>query len=148
MTAVLMVILMATVVRAGDNSALVLEKMGMFFVGGRTVPIVDVKDPASETGKTTWVEQALVHYLIPKNNSNSESPIVMVPGMGLTSYIFMTTPDGREGWAQQFARSGYPVYVFDFPNYSISGGFNVNVTNPLQYAMSANQKYWGIPLQP
>ena len=45
----------------------------------------------------------------------------MVPGMGLTSYLYLATPDGRDGWAQILAKAGHPVYVFDDPNNAISG---------------------------
>ena len=45
----------------------------------------------------------------------------MIPGMGLTSYLYLGTPDGRDGWAPLFAKAGYPVYVFDEPNNAVSG---------------------------
>jgi pimeloyl-ACP methyl ester carboxylesterase len=34
---------------------------------------------------------------------------------------YETTPDGREGWANYFARSGFPVYVVDQPGRGRSG---------------------------
>jgi pimeloyl-ACP methyl ester carboxylesterase len=55
----------------------------------------------------------------------------MVPGMGLTSYLYLSTPDGRDGWAQIFARAGYPVYVFDEPYNAISG-FEVGKFNEVK----------------
>jgi len=41
-----------------------------------------------------------------------------VPGAGLSSSIYLGTPDGREGWAQYFARHGHPVYAVDLPDRS------------------------------
>ena len=61
-----------------------------------------------------------MHYLIP-HNLRHETPVVMLPGHGLTSYLYLATPDGREGWAQLFARAGYAVYVMDQPDYAVSG---------------------------
>jgi len=37
----------------------------------------------------------------------------MVPGLGLSPYIYRTTPDGRRGWMEYFAEAGHPVYVFN-----------------------------------
>src|SRR5262245_40816102 len=40
-------------------------------------------------------------------------PVVMVHGGGQTGICYTSKPDGGEGWAQAFARSGYSVYVID-----------------------------------
>ena len=40
-------------------------------------------------------------------------PIVMVHGGTRTGTTYTGTPDGRESWAQYFARRGYAVYVVD-----------------------------------
>lgn len=42
--------------------------------------------------------------------------IVMVPGGGLSSWGYTATPDGRDGWAQYFARHGIAVYLMNPPN--------------------------------
>jgi pimeloyl-ACP methyl ester carboxylesterase len=42
-------------------------------------------------------------------------PVVMIHGGGQTGTCFTTKPDGGEGWAQAFARSGFAVYVIDEP---------------------------------
>ena len=100
----------------------------MFFAGGRTIdaPYTGTRGVPT-SGQTQVVEQALVHFLIPEMQ-NHEVPIVMIPGLGLTSYIFMSTPDGRQGWAQTFARNGFAVYVFDEPTNAISS-FDVSPFN-------------------
>lgn len=48
----------------------------------------------------------------------------MIPGLNLSSYIYLTTPDGRDGWAQRFAEAGYEVYVINDPRFDFSHGFN------------------------
>jgi pimeloyl-ACP methyl ester carboxylesterase len=42
-------------------------------------------------------------------------PIVLVHGGGFTGSCYLTTPDGRPGWAYDFARQGYEVFVPDWP---------------------------------
>jgi hypothetical protein len=55
-----------------------------------------------------------VEYFIPnESNGNPKVPVVMVHGCNHTGVTWMTTPDGREGWATYFIRHGYPVYVVD-----------------------------------
>lgn len=71
-----------------------------------------------------FVEDALVHIVHPEEKRHDEA-VIMVPGMNLSSSIFLATPDGREGWAQFFAREGFAVYVINDPNFDFSRGFNV-----------------------
>ena len=90
---------------------LTLREIGMFYVGG------EVRNTA---GFEQHVDQALVHYLVPETDQPN-APVVMYPGLGLSSYIYLSTPDGREGWAQAFARRGYSAYVYDPVNTGPSG---------------------------
>ena len=90
---------------------LTLRDMGMFYVGG------EVRNTA---GFEQHVDQALVHYLVPETDQ-PKAPVVMYPGLGLSAYIYLHTPDGREGWAQAFARRGFSAYVYDPVNTGPSG---------------------------
>lgn len=106
--------LLACLMAAGSASAqesLMLREMGMFYVGG------EVRDTA---GFEQHVGQALVHYLVPETGEPG-MPVVMYPGLGLSAYIYLSTPDGREGWAQAFARQGFSAYVYDPVNTGPSG---------------------------
>lgn len=47
--------------------------------------------------------------------------LVLVHGGGLTGACFGTTPDGRPGWAEHLAASGYDVHVVDQPARGRSG---------------------------
>ncbi len=96
---------------------------GVRYVGGREI------ERTGKPGDTVWVEQAMVHTFIP--DAVTGDPVVMIPGMGLGSFIYLGTPDGRKGWAQIFAEAGHPVYVYDIPEYSTSGGFDVNKCNDM-----------------
>jgi pimeloyl-ACP methyl ester carboxylesterase len=115
-----------------ESQPLALKEMGMFFVGGRKIaaPFIGAGGGGGGGMATQWTEQSLVHYLIPENRSQ-KLPIVMVPGLGLTSYMYLSTPDERAGWAQHFVKRGYAVYVFDDPLTGPSG-FDVNPFNGLR----------------
>jgi len=65
-------------------------------------------------GRTTTYYQARITYLRPEKPTKPN--IVLVPGYGLASDIYMTTPDLREGWAQMLYKAGYPVYVVSPPD--------------------------------
>jgi pimeloyl-ACP methyl ester carboxylesterase len=58
------------------------------------------------------VGQAYVQYQIPQRQTHPY-PIVMVHGGSQTGSGWISTPDGREGWATYFLRHGYAVYVVD-----------------------------------
>jgi hypothetical protein len=113
---VVLIVVLAANTFAGIN-------IGVYFAGGREI------ERTGKPGDTVWVEQSMVHTLIP--DVPTQDPVIMVPGMGLSSYIFLGTPDGRKGWAQIFAEAGYPVYIYDIPEYAISGGFDVNKCNDM-----------------
>jgi pimeloyl-ACP methyl ester carboxylesterase len=103
--------------------------MGVMFIGGREVEMPGGGRFGGGGSQTQIAGQAPVHFLIPpREKSEGKLPVIMVPGMGLTSYLYLSTPDGREGWAQVFAKAGYPVYVFDEP-YNAVSGFEVGKFN-------------------
>ena len=94
-----------------------------------------------------YLKEALVHHVKPANPT-SEFPVIMIPGHNLSSYIYLTTPDGRPGWAQQFADAGYEVYVINDPKFDFSRGFSVEgfTEVPEDGAPSANAnatQAWG-----
>lgn len=106
-----------------------LAQFGVFYVNGQRVesPYSDNRDAAFPTAdRTTVREQAKVTFLIPRRITGA--PIVLVPGYGLGSSIYLTTPDRREGWAQHLARAGHPIYVVDLPNRG-SSGLNIDSIN-------------------
>jgi pimeloyl-ACP methyl ester carboxylesterase len=99
-----------------------LADFGSFFVGGRTVRI-EGKEPRAiaftktasfnyDPNGTYHVEQAYVQYFIPVQQRHA-LPIVMLHGGGITGAMWEQTPDGRQGWVQDFLRLGHAVYVVD-----------------------------------
>ena len=63
--------------------------------------------------------QMYVEYWIPKEIRHP-FPIVMVHGGGGQGLDWMGTPDGRPGWAMEFLKEGYKVYVVDRPGHGRS----------------------------
>ena len=123
--------ILATSLPAAERGGtpLVLSRMGVFFVGGHEVEMPGGGRFGGGCTQTQIAGQARVYHLIPPaERRKGKLPVVMVPGMGLTSYIYLGTPDGREGWAQMFAKAGYPVYVIDEPT-STASGFEVGPFN-------------------
>ena len=96
---------------ADEDPPLSLARDGFFSVGGK---------PTTINGKTYVVGQMYVEMRIPQKQTHPY-PIVMVHGGTRSGTTFTGTPDGRESWAQYFARRGYAVYVVDQPGRGRSG---------------------------
>lgn len=79
---------------------------GVMYAGGEYVPAAEGSPNKIMKG------QIQVEFFLPKNDKG-KLPVVMIHGGGQTGVNFLMTPDGREGWALNFVRKGYPVYVID-----------------------------------
>jgi pimeloyl-ACP methyl ester carboxylesterase len=78
---------------------------------------------AQHTYGSFYTNDAFVNYILSEHRTE-HATIVMVPGANLSSYIYVTTPDGRKGWADLFADNGYDVYMVNDPKYDFAtGGF-------------------------
>lgn len=60
-----------------------------------------------------------VEYFIPAKPTHA-TPIVLIHGCCTTGAGFVSTPDGREGWALYFVRHGWKTYVVDQPGHGRS----------------------------
>jgi pimeloyl-ACP methyl ester carboxylesterase len=85
------------------EAPLALAKSGWIYVGGK---------PTAIGGKQFMVGQMYAEYMIPAKKLHPY-PVIMVHGGTMSGTNYTGTPDGREGWAQDFARAGYAVYVVD-----------------------------------
>jgi pimeloyl-ACP methyl ester carboxylesterase len=80
-----------------------------FFIGGHY----------TDDGKA-MAGQAHVLYL--RLRGRPDAPrVVAIPGLGQTIANFLSTPDGRPGWAQQLVAMGFAVYLMDQPGRGASG---------------------------
>jgi pimeloyl-ACP methyl ester carboxylesterase len=73
---------------------------GNFFVGSEPFPMY-------------------VEYFIPAKPTH-DTPIVFIHGCCTTGAGFVSTPDGREGWAKYFVEHGWKTYVVDQPGHGRS----------------------------
>ncbi|PWD99573.1 alpha/beta hydrolase family protein [Marinilabilia rubra] len=67
-------------------------------------------------------------YFYEPARKTEKTPIIMVPGMGLSAYIFTDTPDERKAWADIFSENGHPVYVYEDPSIMVHEGVDYEKT--------------------
>ena len=103
-----------------------IAEQGLFSAGGTvTEPVEGEYDPttswmdATRAGNTAHVGHANVLYQIPAEDNGN--PIVYLHGYGQSRMGWMTTPDGREGWATYFLRNGHSAYLVDQPGRGEAG---------------------------
>ena len=94
----------ALLLLAGGNAQaadepLVLAREGFMYVGGKTMPV---------DGREYFYGQMYVEIRIPAKQTHPY-PILMVHGGTRSGANWTGTPDGREVWAQYFARRGWGV---------------------------------------
>jgi pimeloyl-ACP methyl ester carboxylesterase len=122
---------------------LTLGSYGVMYAGGEYVPASEGSANKIKTG------QIQVEYFLPAKKSN-KLPVIMIHGAWQTGVNFLTTPDGREGWALDFVRQGYPVYVIDQPargrstyHPSTNGPLSGSDTGAAQQRFTAPEKFPG-----
>lgn len=76
-----------------------------FFVGGEYV---------GAPGARVMQGQMYVETLTPDRRRHA-SPLVFIHGSGQTAMNWLSTPDGRPGWAESFTRQGWQVVLIDQP---------------------------------
>jgi len=101
-----LVMISSCTMSSGSRGPLAISKQGFFFVGGRYVPVAN--------NDHIMADQMYVHYQVPFERKHPY-PIIMIHGGGQTANNFESTPDGREGWATNFLRAGFAVYLVDQP---------------------------------
>ena len=96
---------------ANSNFPLDLAEWSYFWLG--------VERASLAKGTVVNGKQMYVEYMIPAEVRHPYA-IVMVHGGGGQGLDWMSTPDGRPGWADYFAREGFRVYVVDRPGHGRS----------------------------
>lgn len=97
-----------------ERRPLAIADQGCFFAGGRYV---------EGPGGRSMQGQMFVQYQVPATR-RFPHPVVMIHGGGQTAANFISTPDGRRGWADDFLAHGYAVYLVDQPGRGRSGYFD------------------------
>ncbi|MGN0996641.1 MAG: alpha/beta fold hydrolase [Candidatus Ventricola sp.] len=122
----LILLTLAAVAAAEDREPLMIYDQGVFSAGGTvTEPVVGEYDATTNwldttrAGNTAHVDHASVLYQIPVNDNGN--PIVYLHGYGQSRTGWMSTPDGREGWATIFLRNGHSAFLVDQPRRGEAG---------------------------
>jgi pimeloyl-ACP methyl ester carboxylesterase len=124
---------------------LVLKTHGIFWAGGEIINrIQSGTENSGDLKKLPYNQQqvlagqAYVEYFIPQRlrHGRATMPIALIPGGALVGVHFLTTPDGREGWADYFVRRGFPVYIVDVPGRG-RAGFVPDAFNDVRSGTSA-----------
>jgi pimeloyl-ACP methyl ester carboxylesterase len=97
---------------------LAIADQGCFYVGGTY---------SDDSG--TMSGQMFVQYQVPAGLGHPY-PLVMLHGGGQTGVGFLSTPDGRKGWADYFVARGFAVYVVDVPGRGRSQGHDAGEGAP------------------
>jgi hypothetical protein len=87
------------------GTARVAAVRDQFYVGGSYV---------GDPGKQLMAGQMYVERLTPAKVTRP-LPLVLVHGAAQTASNWLSTPDGRQGWAERFLELGYVVYLVDQP---------------------------------
>lgn len=102
---------------AQNAKPLTIAEQGIFSAGGSVLKSDGTFDVSnyytSRAGFTLHVDHANVLYQRPARESGL--PMVFLHGYGQSCMSYMTTPDGREGWATMFLRKGHSVFLLDQP---------------------------------
>lgn len=102
---------------AQNAKPLTIAEQGIFSAGGSVLKSDGTFDVSnyytSRAGSTLHVDHANVLYQRPAKESGL--PMVFLHGYGQSRMGYMTTPDGREGWATMFLRKGHSVFLLDQP---------------------------------
>lgn len=95
----------ASAASAASPGASTPDSREVFFVGGSY---------AGEGADQVMRGAMYVEHLRPSRPTR-KYPLVLISGTAQTAVNWMTTPDGRKGWAQHFVEQGYEVYMVDQP---------------------------------
>jgi pimeloyl-ACP methyl ester carboxylesterase len=114
----------------GTHGPLVLKEQGMFYVGGDVVHTDWANGPNGppvfpRSGDIA-INQMYVTFMVPQ--AQRGMPIILMHGGNLSGACYETTPDGRMGWYEYFARKGHAVYLPDQVSRARSG-FDVTPFN-------------------
>lgn len=94
-----------------DTKEIHLKDHKCFFVGGVKTSIND---------KEVIKGSMYVEQFVPVDGKPNHK-IVLIHGGGQTGVGFLSTPDGRRGWAHDFLLAGFEVFVVDQPGRGRSG---------------------------
>jgi pimeloyl-ACP methyl ester carboxylesterase len=89
-----------------------------------------------------------LYYEVLGPRREDEPPLLFIPGGGATGACFRATPDGRVGWADRLAMSGYECWVTDWPGTGRSGNQNILEIEYDDVVDGYQQLLWNVIVRP
>lgn len=131
---------------AGRAQLLAMSKIETPSVLGRTPEIAELRptrrtafwaggEPTPTPLGTVMRGQVFVDAEVPAQSTGA-SPVVLIHGGGGQGTDYLTTPDGRPGWAPLLAQAGHPVYVVDRPGHGRSP-YHPDILGPMTPIMGS-----------
>lgn len=124
---------------------IILKDQGMFSSGGTVTTPIDGNYDETQNwldldrkGNTAHIDHANVLYQIPISDSNN--PIIYLHGYGQSRMGWITTPDGRDGWATIFLKKGHSSFLVDQPRRGEAGSTIEMTSDGFLDAWSENSK--------
>lgn len=145
MNATLLLSFCAAIVPLSSRSqSLIIERQGSFAAGGTTLQREGTYDNSRfvgwneqvEAGQSYRADHAFVSYQVPV--AANPLPLIYVHGFGGSGTCWLTTPDGRDGFATLMLRRGWSSYVVDMPGRGRAG--RTTATTVVQPV--ANEMFW------
>ena len=129
-----------------DENTLQIAEQGMFSSGGTvTEPVAGEFDSTTNwldltrAGNTAHVDHANVLYQMPENETGL--PMVFLHGYGQSRMGWMTTPDGRDGWATSFLKKGHSVFLVDQPRRGEAGSTTAMTNDSIDTWSAESKEY-------
>lgn len=127
----------------GHDDLLRIREQGSFSVGGTVIEMpgeyvsqnFDSWQPYEE-GQTYHGDHASVFYQIP--DQANDTAMVFLHGAGESGRSWITTPDGRDGFANIFLKRGFSTYLIDQPRRGQAGRSTVEA----QITPVADEQMW------
>jgi len=83
---------------------------------------VNSEERRTVTYSSGWTDAPSTYWeMLRPDRASGKPTVVMVPGGAHTAACYLTTADGRPGWAHDFVGAGYPVLLVDWPGTGRSG---------------------------
>lgn len=128
----LAIVVLFVIGRPTMADAVAIGSVSYFYVGGEKIRKDDVQSVGRDPVSGSFiVDQIGVLKLEPSSIDDARPPVILTPGFGLAGHIYLTTADGRPGWAYSFLREGHTVYIID-RSHTVRTGFDAFAFNEVR----------------
>lgn len=139
---------------ATQACAIEVREIGHLYVGGREVTLEGQPKRARIRGPDqprqevdvngTYTRGATYVGFVRLAHPKHRTPVLMVPGGGLSAASFETTPDGRPGWQWSFLKAGFSTYLADLDQTGRSSFARYPEIDPDEPSFRAHDFLWEV----